>query len=183
MELNEGKLIYTYAYSLFCVMPDKKLYDSYIRQMDAVSSVFIKYPDLMKFVMNPLINVEQRYAVVSEIIDKIKVNPDIKHFVRILIDNGRINLIRKISGKFVDIIREKTQVTFAKVLSVCPLDEEIKQSVIKKLKKISKQSIEIQCTIEPGIIGGLQIHMNNQVFDYSVKGQLERLKDRLKQEG
>jgi len=183
MELNEGKLIYTYAYSLLSVVTDEKLYDSYIRQMDAVSAVFVEHDDLMKFVMNPLVNFEQRFSVVSDIMDKIKVNPDIKQFVRILVDNQRVHLIRKISDKFLELIREKTEVTLAKVYSVCPLDEKTKQAISKKLKKITSQSIELECEIDPSILGGLQIHMNNQIIDYSLKGQLEQLKYTLKQEG
>ena len=183
MELNEGKLIHTYAYSLLSVISDKKEYDAYISQMAAVSTVFIESEELVKFVMNPLISMQERYGLVSDILGKIKVNQDVRHFVHILVDNQRINLIGKISDKFVELIREKTKVTLVKVYSVYPLDEKTKQAISQNLEKIAKQSVEIQCEIEPSILGGLQIHMNNQVIDYSLKGQLEQLKYTLKQEG
>ncbi len=46
-------------------------------------------------------------------------------------------------------------------------------------KKFNKKSVAIENIVDPSIIGGLKIRVGNTIYDGSISGKLNRIKNRL----
>ena len=57
-----------------------------------------------------------------------------------------------------------------------PLEEEQRVRLAAALEKKTGKRVELDCRVEPGVIGGLLIEMEGSRIDATVKGELATLK-------
>ena len=70
-------------------------------------------------------------------------------------------------------------VTF-EVRSVIPLKDSQRRKLQKELEAIEKAPVCCTYVLDPGIVGGIYVKKGNMVYDVSLKGQLERLKEKIR---
>ncbi|KAF0240560.1 MAG: F-type H+-transporting ATPase subunit delta, partial [bacterium] len=65
--------------------------------------------------------------------------------------------------------------------STSELDLNTKEILREKLERIlgNKQKVTIEATVDPNLIGGIVVRLNDLIYDGSIKGRLENLKRRL----
>jgi len=182
MELNQGKLAQRYATALI-QLAKKNMLKPYIRQLRSICDLFAKQADLDRFFSNPLIPVEKKQDLVHDILAPMELDDILTHFMDILVLNGRIALLDKILFVFTKMSQDILQTATAIVYSAYPLDAQTQKNLKKHLFTVFNRDIELDCKTDPAIIGGLKINLDNQVIDYSIKGELERIREVLKQEG
>jgi F-type H+-transporting ATPase subunit delta len=94
----------------------------------------------------------------------------------LLIDKRRLVYLPQICQQYLALLRKLTNTVLAEVSSAQPLSEEQCFAVSDKIKQLTQaQSIELQTTVDPDLIGGVVIKVGSQVFDASLRGQLRRI--------
>jgi F-type H+-transporting ATPase subunit delta len=68
------------------------------------------------------------------------------------------------------------------VSSVIPLSPSQKDRLEETLSSLEQRSIKLEYRIDPSLIGGLSIRKGNMVYDVSIEGDLERLKQKIVEE-
>ena len=95
-----------------------------------------------------------------------------------LIDHDRFSLLRQIRKEFEKNIREENKILKVVVKSVRALTQEELESIRASLKhKYVKETLEIENIIDEDILGGLQVIIDDEVIDYTLKASLKRLKE------
>jgi len=183
MEINEGKLAQRYAVSLIDAATEKKQIKEFLDQLTGINGVFSDNPEFFKFMQNPLVSVSEKKAAVKSVFKSTGLLNEISNFLYVLVDNNRINLIDKILFFFNMMYQDAMNVSTAVLYSATKLDETAKKSLSGRMEKFFDKKIELKYELDPGLLGGLVIKMNNQVIDYSIKGQLDCMKQALKKEG
>lgn len=178
-----------YAKSLLELAADINVQESFLGQItaftDAVKSV--KNADLI-FESPAISNLEKK-----EIIKKIFSEPHgnsqdhtLMNFLFLLIDKQRISLLPEIQEKLSKLIDENKGVVEAEVFSSMDLDsntiEQLKKTLEKTLAwdKQAVKKVKIEHKVDPSLLGGIKVKVNDLVYDGSIKGRLENLKRRLK---
>ncbi|KJJ85964.1 ATPase, F1 complex, OSCP/delta subunit [Candidatus Omnitrophus magneticus] len=65
------------------------------------------------------------------------------------------------------------------ITSARPLNKEIVEKIKQKLKDKYKKNIELKIEVDPGLIGGIKLVLDNKMIDGSVKCRLKDLKEKL----
>ena len=183
MEINEGKLAQRYAVSLIETATEKKQTKEFLDQLTGINGVFSDNPDFFKLMKNPLVSVSEKKATMKDVFKSTGIINEINNFLYILLDNDRINLIDKILFFFKMMYQDAMNISTAVLYSAIKLDEKAKKSLSERLEKFFDKKIELKYEIDPSLLGGVVVKMNNQVIDYSIKGQLDCMKQALKKEG
>jgi F-type H+-transporting ATPase subunit delta len=103
----------------------------------------------------------------------------INNFIAILKDQQQLDLYEAIIEHF-EILSIKAngklpaEVTVARQTSINP-------AIITQLNTVAKQQLAIKTTVDPNIIGGMIIKVEDTLVDASIKGHLDRLKKTLSQ--
>ncbi|MBR5121311.1 MAG: ATP synthase F1 subunit delta, partial [Oscillospiraceae bacterium] len=63
-----------------------------------------------------------------------------------------------------------------------PLTDEEKAALTQKLEKKCKGKVELSCEVDPSIMGGLIIEMQDTVIDGSLRQRLRDMKDVMRHE-
>ena len=127
------------------------------------------------FMLTPRIKKSRKKELITELF-KDKFSDVTIHFLFILIDKRRQEYLRKINDYFkvlYDRYHQRMEVT---AVSQLELTKEEKSKLKETLEKITGKIISIANKIDPSIIGGLVIKIENRILDNSVKGHLEILR-------
>jgi F-type H+-transporting ATPase subunit delta len=100
---------------------------------------------------------------------------DQRNFIRILVDNERLQVLPEIRDLFVVLKNGHEGVLEARIASAFPLDDATLASLKTDLETRFKARIDATVIIEPELIGGVRIAIGDEVIDASVRGKLANM--------
>ncbi len=136
-------------------------------------------PELVKVLLNPIFKLEERSALAGSVADKLSSSPQIKRFIGILVNKGKVGLLEDISASYLKYEDELLGRLRATVVSPGEADETFLASVKERLSAETGKEIIISNEVDPAIIGGFVIKLENTVFDGSLKVQLELMREKM----
>jgi F-type H+-transporting ATPase subunit delta len=60
------------------------------------------------------------------------------------------------------------------------MDEETKERFVKRIESIIDKRLEIEAEVDPDIIGGFLLYLDDHRLDASVSGKLNRIRSKVK---
>ncbi len=136
-------------------------------------------PDLVKVLLNPIFKLEERAALAGSVADKLSNSPQIKRFIGILVEKGKIGFLEDISSAYLKYEDELLGRLRATVATPAEADETFLASVKERLGAETGKEIIIYNEVDPALIGGFVIRLENTVFDGSLKVQLELMREKM----
>lgn len=87
--------------------------------------------------------------------------------------------VRPTLSHFLELAREDLKIVNVEVVSAVPLKSsqlaDLERAIVKNVKK----RVNIRTSVDPAIVGGLRVLIDNYVVDSSIKTQLEQLRESL----
>ena len=102
------------------------------------------------------------------------------NFIKLLIENGRINVLPEIAAQFETLKANEGGVLEADVTSAFAMSAEQIAELSARLEKKFNRKINATVTIDPALIGGLIVSVGDEVYDASVRGKLQGMAYALK---
>ena len=92
----------------------------------------------------------------------------------------RLSLIPSISKEYTRLMADKEETSEVVVTSAYELTKEQKEKISSGLKKRYGDNVSFTTKIDPSLIGGFSTKNGDEVIDFSIKGKLEKLKNKIK---
>lgn len=164
-----------YAQALLSIAQSKEQVD----ELSAIATDFINLlkesADLSALLASPIASSDVKKGVLNTVLGD-DTNAQMKNFLMLLVDRGRIYLVEPILQEFLAKIRELKQTVLAEVTSAIALTDEQKETVRQKVQAMTQaNSVELVSQVDPELIGGVVIQIGSQVLDASIRGQLRRI--------
>lgn len=121
---------------------------------------------------------EHRAKMVEELLGK-KASPHTVNIISFLVQQGRARDLPKIIDSLVQLAAEERERAVAEVRTAVPLDEEDRKKLIEAITKATGKHVDLKVIIDPDVIGGLLVRVDDQVFDGTVKRRLQLAKERI----
>ena len=100
------------------------------------------------------------------------VSAEQQNFVRLLVDNERLQVLPEIRDLYVELKNGQEGVQEANIASAFPLDDATLKNLVAELEARFKCKIQATVSLDPELIGGVRIAVGDQVIDASVRGKL-----------
>jgi len=100
------------------------------------------------------------------------VSAEQQNFVRLLVDNERLQVLPEIRDLYVELKNGQEGVQEANIASAFPLDDATLKNLVAELEARFKCKIQAKVSLDPELIGGVRIAVGDQVIDASVRGKL-----------
>ncbi len=97
----------------------------------------------------------------------------------LLVTRGRTSLIPYIARHFVDLERQRDDQVVAHVTSTCELTAEETNELRALLAGQTGKDVQLEIQINPDILGGLVIKVEDQLLDLSIVGKLNRMRSQV----
>jgi F-type H+-transporting ATPase subunit delta len=102
-----------------------------------------------------------------------------EQFVDLLLSNNRESYLYLILLKYMDLYREQQHIFKATVTSAATLDQAVVARLSTLVEKKRKGKLELELKIDPTIVGGFILDLDNTRWDASVRRQLQQIKNEL----
>ena len=109
-----------------------------------------------------------------------KLNGDAENFVRVLAENGRLELLPDMREQFEALKNEREGVVEAQVHAAFELNEAQLADLVQRLEKKTGRKVRAQVVLDRELIGGVKIVLGDKVIDGSERAQLGALETALK---
>ena len=149
-------------------------YDKICAELMLIRETLDQSKDLSEILVNPIVSIENK----KEIIDKVftgEINVLILNFLKVLIDKNRFDAFEDIFEFFNKSIDKINNLKRVQVTSAIEMSEELKNKLKSKLEAKLHASVIIEPDVNPEIIAGLVIKIEDNVIDMSLKHKLENL--------
>jgi F-type H+-transporting ATPase subunit delta len=128
---------------------------------------------------SPAVLPEQKRAVLDGIAAQIGAVKPIRNFMAIIIDHRRLGMLDDIVRVFETEL--DTQLGFAEVQvsSARPLSAEEQRELETRVERMTGKKIRASYVSNPELLGGLLVRVGDTIYDGSVRGQLEKMRQEL----
>ena len=103
-----------------------------------------------------------------------------QNYVRVLVDNERLQVLPEIRDLFVALKNEHEGVKEANITSAFPMDDATLKALVADLEARFKAKLNVIVSVDPELIGGVKIAVGDEVIDASVRGKLANMAAALK---
>ena len=178
--MDNGRISVRYARALFQLAQEQDCEDAI-------------YDGLSRFTRNYLLAMAQFNEVLSDPIiakeEKVKlmemavgepIHDALKQFIAFVADHKREDKMFLIAMKFMEMHREKHNILSTQVTTATELPEATYEHIKAFIKQTFGAEAEMDVKIDPSLIGGFILDIENTRMDASVAGQLNALKNTLK---
>ena len=128
---------------------------------------------------NPSVPAEQKRAVLDALAQKADLPKLLRNFVAVILDHHRSGLLPEIAQQFQEELNQRLGLAEADVTSARELSVEERRRLETQIKSVTGKSVTARYATDAGLLGGALVRVGSTVYDGSVRGQLERLKEQL----
>ena len=170
-----------YAKALFALGQQEGMakLEQYGENLSALEGVLEDSPELVRLFHIP-ISVAEKQKVLSQVLDKLDVDPMIKNFCSLLAEKERLPLFEEIAEAFGKLLDEAWGVVRGKLLTAVSLSKEQQAGILARLEKQTSKQIALKFEVDPSILGGVVLQVGDNVLDASLRAQLAILRDIIK---
>ena len=147
-------------------------------ELAGVVELLDSQPDLRRLWMHPVVSTEDKQALVRQILGG-KVQPLTLNMLLLLFDKKRGMLVAQVQKAFRERYNAIRRRATVKVTSALPLDGDSAEALRGLLAKQLEQEIQMETAVDPALIGGLVVQIEDRVIDNSLRGRLTALKHSL----
>lgn len=176
--MSESRVAARYARAIFGSAQKQNIIPSIEDDLNGVCAAIEGNPDLRAFLGNPRIGREDRLKMYDKLFSD-RVTGLTMSLLRLLVSKNRESEIDAIRDVFIRLRQESGQVVPVTVESAQELDAAQRQSILDKVAKATGRTPEPTFVVRPEIIGGVRVTYDNLVIDGSLRGGLDRLRERI----
>lgn len=167
-----------YAEAVLDIAEEKECLDFVKNDIKTVVETFKVNKNLQQFIEHPLVPVKDKKEVVESIFDN-KISPYVINLIKLLLDRNRMFIFEAINESFKKLFNKRFNIALVEVTTAIEIDENIKESLKNKLGEMLSKHIELTTKIDPEIIAGVVIKVEDKVIDGSINACLENIKKQL----
>lgn len=167
-----------YSKALFELAVEQKKLDAVEKDLNLVQSVLDENEDFAQLMVNPLVQASVKAKVVGMVFDG-KVNSLTFNFLNMVCSKKRSDSIHDIITIFKDRLNDHRGILRGEILSAIPMSDEQKDQVAEKMQQLTGKTVVLGQEIDESLLGGFVVKVRDTVIDFSVKRQLEKLREKL----
>jgi F-type H+-transporting ATPase subunit delta len=137
--------------------------------------------DFRQAMLNPSFSPETRQKILAEIGEAHGFHPVTRQLLRLLVEKERIQYLVSIAKAFQSEVDERLGRVRAHITSARVLDDASVKEIVSALEKRTGKKVVPELEVEPEVLGGISARIGGQVFDNTVRAQLERMRAALSQ--
>ena len=134
--------------------------------------------DVLSVLRNPARPLAERIRLVDALLARRVPEPILK-LVGLLVERGKIDRIGAVEAEYRRLLNQQRGIVEAVATAAAPLDRAETEALAKKLAAMTGRTVDLRVEVDPALIGGLTVRVGDTLYDASVRGRLERLRERL----
>jgi F-type H+-transporting ATPase subunit delta len=168
-----------YAVALADVVTSRGEAQEVREELAAWDALMRSNTQLLEVFRHPTIPYEQKRGVLDELIRRARPRPTTANFLRVLLQNHRLAELSEVSTQFAQELDRRAGVVNAQVTTARPLPADAQESLRVRLGELTGSRVRLQFEVDDELIGGVVTRIGSTLYDGSVRGQLQQIRQRM----
>ena len=177
--MKENSLAKRYASGLIKTLENEKEYSLVKSELEEFATLLDSLDDLKAGMQTMLFSKNQKLEVLDSIREKTKFSDKTTAFLKEAIEENRLMYLEIMIAALENLWFEKSGIEKLKVFSAVQLTKTLEKKLIANLEKAFNKKIIIDAEVDGSLIAGLKIQRGSVYYDFSIEGNLKKLKEAL----
>jgi F-type H+-transporting ATPase subunit delta len=150
-------------------------------EVHSFAEIVAANPVLRNVWETPSIPAEQKRSLLDAIASKAGFSKPVRNFAAVLIDHHRIPMLEQILKQLEIELAQRLNLAEAEVTSARELQPQQKQALESQIARMTGKTVRVKYATDPALLGGAVVRLGSTIYDGSVRGQLEKIKEQIQQ--
>jgi F-type H+-transporting ATPase subunit delta len=135
--------------------------------------------ELRDFFVNPALPAVEKVKFLDRLNVKLGLQKELRNLLAVLINNDRIGAVREVAEVYRRQLQEQLGIRQAEIVTARELNKQERDALVAEIAKLAGARVEASFKLDPSLLGGTLVRIGSTVYDGSVRGRLDRLKEAL----
>ena len=169
-----------YAEAMLELANDAKSADATGQELRDIRKLVEENDKFAQVLADPAISAEERGKFLHRVFEG-RASTLVMHFLLLANEKARLSLLPSISAAYDDLLEDQQGIVEVDVTVAQSLDSKQLENVQKKVSEALKREAVVHQYVDPAIIGGLVLRVQDQMIDGSIRAQLSAMRQQLLQ--
>ena len=148
-----------------------------LAELRAIASLLNQSSELRRVWENPAIPADQKRRVLDAIVARDGISKQVRNLVAVLIDHRRVHFLEPVIRQLEKELDARLGFAEADITSARELGDAEKREFETQVQKLTGMKVRAHYMQDAALLGGAVLRVGSTIYDGSVKGQLERMKE------
>ena len=163
-----------YAEALYSLKKDENSLESSQKEIKELIKVLKENPDFLVLLTSSYKEFEEKEQIIDQVF--IGVDEEIKTLMKIVVKNHRGQYLTEIFENYNSLVNEYRGVYEGLVYSTESLSELQLEKLNSAIGEMETRPVELKNIIDPSLIGGVKVVINDHIYDGSIKRHIDDMK-------
>ena len=142
-----------------------------------ITGLLAESTELRRVWENPAVPADQKRKLLDAIVHREGIEPHVRNLMAVLIDHRRVQFLSRITLQLEKELDARLGFAEAHITSARELGDAEKRSLEAQIEKVTGKKIRARFGLDASLLGGAVVRVGSTIYDGSVKGQLEKIKE------
>jgi F-type H+-transporting ATPase subunit delta len=128
---------------------------------------------------NPAVTHEEKLRLLDAIVARAGFERAVRDFMAVILEHGRIRMLAAIARRFEFELNQRMGFVEADVRSARELSAQEKAALETQIAAVTGRKVRARYAMDGSIIGGAMVQVGSTIYDGSLRGQLQRMREQL----
>jgi len=145
--------------------------------LQRITALFTESVELRRVWENPAVPAEQKRKLLDAIAQRDGIDKPVRNLVAVLIDHRRLPFLSRIVEQLERELDRRLGFADAQISSARELADAEKKALESQIARTTGKKVRASYGLDPSLLGGAVVRVGSTIYDGSVKGQLEKIKE------
>ena len=150
-----------------------------VQELHSVEALLQESDQLRRVLENPSIPGDRKRGVLDAITARLETTRQVRNFIAVLTDNRRLPLFSEILKQVEQELNDRQGFAEAQVSTARQLEDPEKKMLEAEITKMTGKKVRARYEQDASLLGGAVVQVGSTIYDGSVKGQLEKIREQL----
>ena len=150
-----------------------------LEELHSIETLLKESGQLHRVLENPSIPGDRKRAVLDAVTARLGATRQVRNLIAVLIDHRRLPLFSEILKQLEEELNDRQGFVEAQVSTARQLSDPEKQMLEAEITRMTGKKVKAKYEQDASLLGGAVVQVGSTIYDGSVKGQLERIREQL----
>lgn len=168
-----------YARALADVVSRTGDYRAVQRELEDFAAAWRESAELREVFETPAVALDGKMQVLEAMVARLGASAVTSNFLHVLVSHYRMGLLAEIIPAFGRVVNDRLGIVEVKVFAASELSEDARRALGARFERVTERKVEMEFHLQEGLLGGILAQIRSTVYDGSVRGRLDRIRQKL----
>ncbi|MGA3324886.1 MAG: ATP synthase F1 subunit delta [Terriglobia bacterium] len=168
-----------YARALADVVASTGNYRQVLSELEDFGAAYHQSLELREVCESPAVSMAQKLSVLDTLVGRMGSSHVSLNFLRVVMSHYRMPLLGEILLAFRNVSYARLGIVQVRISSASPLSNEERDLLQTRFNELTARQSELEFHLDGDLMGGLVAQIGSTVYDGSIRGHLDRIREKL----